>query len=437
MIKKIIFVSFLIGFNYIVIEGIAFGLYQFKYKDYSLFDIQTSKLAAIDAVTASNVYTIGDEYDEDVVVKKIVHPYIGYTTDGKTKSEDCVSDSPEDCYSRIKVSTDKPFAKRNDDNLIVGIFGGSFAYGTVRGTGSVEFYKVLLNEIPKFKDKEVIVYTFAAGGFKQPQQIMQLNYLYSLGAEFDIVINIDGFNEMAIPYYGYKLGEVHPSFPQSWSSFMQSALSAELLDAYSEKRSRINSHANYAKFSLIEGIRYSPTLNLLWRIKNDNYLQDVEALTVQIQSSKTSNNKDFRYQEVGPDYDFTDWDSLYRYSANIWAKSSVMMKATTEINGGQYFHFLQPNQNIDGGKLLSEEELKIAYAPDAGYGGVYNASHMHLREKFDYLKSNDVSFYDLSYHFKDTSDTLYIDTCCHMNYKGYGMVVTEVVRRITPTLINN
>ena len=31
-------------------------------------------------------------------------------------------------------------------------------------------------------------------GYKQPQQLMAYNYLLSLGAEFDAVINIDGYN---------------------------------------------------------------------------------------------------------------------------------------------------------------------------------------------------------------------------------------------------
>ncbi|MBX2849898.1 MAG: hypothetical protein KTR16_16355 [Acidiferrobacterales bacterium] len=433
MIKKIIFSTILIIFNYLVIEAISYGFHLFKYKNYDLAEIQKTKHAAIDAVNQGTVYTAGDEYSEKAILKKIIHPYVGYTIDGKIKSDDCVSESPQDCYTRIRVDTDKPFPKRSDDKLIVAVFGGSFSLGTVN-TGNVDFYKLWLGRIPQYQDKEIIVMSFAGGGYKQPQQVMSLNYLYGLGAEFDIVINIDGFNEMAIPHYGHRQGGVHPSFPQSWSAYMQSALSVELLDAYASKKVLVEKQASFAKFSSIPGFRHSPTLNIIWRIKNDNALLEINELSSEIQTSNSSENRDFRYQEVGPDYEFTDWPNFYRYSANIWAKSSVLMKAATEINGGQYFHFMQPNQHIEGAKILSDEERRIAYDPSLGYGRVFKESHQYLVEKFDYLEENEVAFFDLTYHFQDTPDTLYIDTCCHMNYKGYGFVVAEVVARITPYL---
>lgn len=416
-----------------MIEAISYGFYLYKYKNYSVSEIQESKQDAINAVNQGNVYTAGQELGESAILKKIVHPYIGYTIDGKIKSDDCISDNLEDCYTRIRVDTDKPFPKRDDDKLIIAIFGGSFALGTV-STGKIDFYKFYLNRLPEYKDKEIIVLSFAGGGYKQPQQLMSLNYLYGLGAEFDIVINIDGFNEMAIPHYGHRLAGVHPSFPQSWPAYMQSSLSADLLDNYAEKKQLVAGHASFAKFSSSKGIRYSPTINLIWRIKNDNSLKRINELSSDIQTISTTQNKDFRYQEVGPDYEFTDWPSFYRYTANIWAKSSLLMKAATEINGGQYFHFLQPNQHIDGAKILSEEERRIAYDPKLGYGRVFKESHQYLLEKVDYLEENNVSFFDLSYHFKDTPDTLYIDTCCHMNYKGYGLVVSEVISQIQPYL---
>ena len=34
-------------------------------------------------------------------------------------------------------------------------------------------------------------------GYKQPQQLTTLAYLMSIGGQFDLVLNIDGFNEVA------------------------------------------------------------------------------------------------------------------------------------------------------------------------------------------------------------------------------------------------
>ena len=56
-----------------------------------------------------------------------------------------------------------------------------------------------LSQLPRFSGKSFRFVRLAIDGNKQPQQLMTLNYLLTLGAEFDIVINLDGVNEASLP----------------------------------------------------------------------------------------------------------------------------------------------------------------------------------------------------------------------------------------------
>src|SRR5690606_21695101 len=62
------------------------------------------------------------------------------------------------------------------------------------------------------------VVTLALGGYKQPQQVMAVNWLLSLGARVDVVVNVDGFNEVALPLAESGSVGTHPFYPRMWSA---------------------------------------------------------------------------------------------------------------------------------------------------------------------------------------------------------------------------
>ncbi len=57
-----------------------------------------------------------------------------------------------------------------------------------------------------------MVLCFANGAHKQPQQLLILNYFLSIGQPLDMVINVDGFNEMAVSNLNRQAG-LHISMP--------------------------------------------------------------------------------------------------------------------------------------------------------------------------------------------------------------------------------
>jgi len=430
--KKLVFSVILALISYLVIEVFAYAAYRVKFGEFDLGVLGAQKQKAIESLNTAGVFLSQELGDEDVVVKPILHPYTGWQIDGKRRKPGCESEKPEDCYTRIKVATDKPLEKKAPNKLIVALLGGSFADGTASSGEQTLIRNFSRSE--RFKDYEVIIYNLAHGGYKQPQQLMHLAYYYALGAEFDFVINLDGFNEVAASYYNYRESAVHPAFPASWNFRVASSLNQDFLKLYSDKQQLLSSHARLASINIKPLINRSPLANFLWRIINQRFITKLSAIDHAVASSKKQDNRDFAYEALGPDYDFKDWDSFFEYTSTIWRNSSLALNALAEGQGAKYYHFLQPNQYIDGAKQLSEWERKNAVLPSGGYGNVYKQRRDHIVKQVVFLEQSGVSYYDLSYMFKKTPDTLYVDNCCHLNGKGYDMVVRKIVQTILAEL---
>ena len=87
---------------------------------------------------------------------------------------------------------------------IVGVFGGSVATWFAMLAGDALCAD--LNGNPLLRDRPPLVLSFAAGGMKQPQALMALNYFLSEGQRLDAVVLIDGFNEAALSYLNILQG---------------------------------------------------------------------------------------------------------------------------------------------------------------------------------------------------------------------------------------
>src|SRR5687768_10966075 len=89
-----------------------------------------------------------------------------------------------------------PYARANDRQYLVGIFGGSVAQAFCdRGTARLA---AALQRHADLAKREIVPLCFSHEGYKQPQQLIVLAYFLSLGQQYDLVINIDGFNEVAL-----------------------------------------------------------------------------------------------------------------------------------------------------------------------------------------------------------------------------------------------
>lgn len=105
------------------------------------------------------------------------------------------------------------------DAVVVGLFGGSVAAevaGSLAGA--------LLNHFASSAGDTPIwpvLIDLAHRGYRQPQQSLVFANMLADGIQFDIVISLDGYNEVVHPPAAYE-AHVHPNYPKQWSSVVGS-----------------------------------------------------------------------------------------------------------------------------------------------------------------------------------------------------------------------
>ncbi len=203
LVKKIFFYVVILLFMAVILELFVYVFLKVKLDNYSFSSlIETRNRIAGDNV--ANIVT-----DPSLVV---LHPYLGYVYDPTRNSKGLTSHHGGFSVSDYGFIDDhSPFYKAKKDSVVIGIFGGSVAFFfSVFGVDSLVQQ---LESSPFFKDKDIEIVRLALGAYKQPQQLLALTYLLSLGAHFDVVINLDGFNEVALPSAENIPNKVSPFFP--------------------------------------------------------------------------------------------------------------------------------------------------------------------------------------------------------------------------------
>lgn len=345
----------------------------------------------------------------------ILHPYVGF-----------VHGSGGD-YNEFGFRAAIPLLKRSDSVINICVMGGSVAKQLVQF--SVNTLKDRLADHPPFAGKKIQVVSVALGGFKQPQQLLALNYLLSLGAEYDMVINLDGFNEVVLPLSDNHPFNIYPSFPRHWNVYSRKSFpgrSLELMGMQAAERKARDDMATGMKGS---AVRFSNLGLFVWMLRDRASEARTLALDKEMRELLAASGSD--PQVNGPDYTFADTTGFLREQAGYWARCSRQMHALSGVSGFKYFHFLQPNQYVKGSKKLTPEELTTAYeAGEYIYKEAVERAYPMLAEEGRALGNDGVRFIDLTMLFVNEKATIYSDKCCHYNKRGYDLIASEIARSV-------
>ena len=207
-IKKLVFYILMTTLTWVLIELTAISVHFIKFHD--LYSPRKMKEKIVENINMGSPSTIstgnaGQRLGRWGVVE-VIHPYVGYVLDPHQNISEKGQISN---FGFVSKGSANPIRKKSPHAIIIGVFGGSFALHVYQNSS-------LLHERFNITGKEIVILNFARGGGKQPEQLSILAYMLSLGAEFDMIINIDGFNEVALPPAENIPKGVYPFYPRQW-----------------------------------------------------------------------------------------------------------------------------------------------------------------------------------------------------------------------------
>ena len=354
-----------------------------------------------------------------------IHPYLGFVSNTDTHPAAIPGYSSRQALEYgFPRNQEDLFHSPSPDRFVVAVFGGSVAVHV--SALDAAYLRRALSQQDALADREVIVVSMALGGYKQPQQLMALNWFLALGAHFDAVINLDGFNEVALSTAELVPNAVSPHFPRGWqvmvADFDQN-LRLELAQLSTARTRR----ASWAEFFDRSPWRYSLAAALIWNIADRRLAGEISVIDHRLMRYQS----DGSFHVRGPSYDA---EQAMQGIVDLWRRTSLQMHQLCQARNIPYFHFLQPNQYFAGTKPLSDEEKKRFWRRDHPYRAGVVEGYPLLVDAGQELLALNVSFLDLTHIFEDNRATLYADACCHLNPEGYGMMARVMASYIANKL---
>lgn len=361
-------------------------------------------------------------------LEEVVHPYFGYAVIPPAQA--LVGPLSLDA---LGFPNGGPFDRDHPPNsVVIGIFGGSVAAYFAK-SGGVQAIFEQVKALPSFAGKRLVVLTGAHIGMKQPQSLMALSYLQALGVDFDVVILLDGFNEVVNAPFDLVPAGVFPFFPSLWNQRVAN------LELDTVMRSRIGELA-YLKERrqdaiarlLASPLRHSHSVELLWALYDRSLETTIEAKRLELDTHKNDAQRD--YTATGPQWPHGSDDALSEDLAAFWFETSLQMRALTEARGGRFFHFLQPNQHVPGSKPMDAAEQSVAIRGGEAFAPHASRGYRFLRENGARLAAQGVHFHDLTQIFAETTEPIYIDNIGHLGRKGNEMMAAAMAEQIANDL---
>lgn len=341
------------------------------------------------------------------------HPYLGYTGHpGAFPWKD--TGTPFNAYGMLSTAKHPYPNPQNADEFVIAVTGGSVAE-IFANAGEAPLREAMSG---LGMTRRIVLVNLATGGYKQPQQLFHLQYALLAGFHFDAVLNLDGFNDLALAAHNAQHG-IHPLFPSGHhlgmlaklfgSPQLDPASVAQLHHYYTLHRIE----AQTLRLLRYVPLSYSPFLNLMGQLGSRLNQEYASRLKSQMaQNAIDELPAEFR----GPPFDQSG--SLYPSAVRTWQQASQMQFAISRAHNLPYMHVLQPNQYLKGSKPLSLDETKIAINSHNPWGITAKTGYPLLIKGGEALKQQGVPFYDLTQVFHSTYETLYVDDCCHFNGEG-------------------
>lgn len=315
-----------------------------------------------------------------------------------------------------------PFAKTDDRQFVIGIFGGSVgAYFCRLGAARLE---ERLRQSGSFTSRELVTLCFSHEGYKQPQQLLVLNYFLSIGQPFDLVINIDGFNEVALgrinDQYGWDVSmPSHEHLDALINLVNEATLTPAKLESlarivkYRQQLNGIAERSNRTRFASFEFV-----LRHYYGFVRRRYEQERVRFD-RLPSNPPANSA----IHVTPKIRERSGVAVYEDIAANWRTASVLMQQLLTARGAGYVHVLQPNQYYST-RLFAAAEKTIAFNAGSPFKEGAVLGYPFLEKALEPGALNAVHIFDTA------PEAVYVDDCCHYSVAGNRLLADFIAKAI-------
>lgn len=397
-------------FSYLILEGIA---------DRGIVGVRETQFRM----------TLGGAANHDY--SETFHPYFGWTHNPEVQTGEisCCDKTLRTNRFGFFDSSDG-IHKQSPDRLIVGICGGSVAWQM--SCAAEEVLKQRLGEISAFRGREVTFVRLAQPGYKQPQALFALTYYLLMGAEFDLILNLDGYNELALAGAENFRSHTALDYPQGWYVRSHDIVDPRDVDFSLRVFELRGTRQRAASRALKSPFRVFPTYQLWWFCQNERSRIEQVGIQEELQARRESRKGAFVHTGPHP-LAKTEQDALVE-CVRIWKQSSLELHRLCQAHGIAYFHATQPNQYDLNSKPLSEHEREACYSETIAYRPVIEAGYPALREAGNELRAAGVRQFDLTRIFEKVEETLYVDPYCHFNTRGSELLAEALIARVSEAM---
>src|SRR5579872_2430295 len=235
---------------------------------------------------------------------EVLHPYLGWVFNPDASA--ARGNRPHETPVNSLGFADSEFSiqRRSADQFVIGVFGGSVAL-QMSTIGEAKLRERLAAN-PALRGRKIKIVRLAMSGYKQPQQLMALNYVLALGGEFDIVVNVDGYNETALVVGENDGHHVFAAYPRAWDARLEdvvdpqdSAISYRLLKIRAQRQSR-------AQWIVHSMLRRTWTVSLLWKLQDQ--VLTTQQTNLGIELLQKFENQGHGFARQGPRQIYSDPD---------------------------------------------------------------------------------------------------------------------------------
>ncbi len=404
--------------TYLAVEVLAFASYFIITAEPLSLSALRQQRRTIIRKTSSEITVGGDpKYQRQTFKNIILHPYLGY-----------MQEPPKDFINNFGFPLRRQRSTPSGQSVVIAITGGSVAESFFDHVVADEEWTRLLRKVPGLEGVEIDYLLLGLRGYKQPQQLLSVAYYLSMGGRLDILVNIDGYNEVGLAEDMYRVG-VFPGYPYHWRPLTHVNVSPSQMRIAGIAVVLVDLRQQLAVTA--EALRYSISANVVWYLL-DGYIGD--RLSRYRSQLHNKIGHPFPYFRDGPIEAVQGQQDIYPWLADVWARSSIQIQSLTKAHGFTYLHFLQPNQYVAGSKPLSAEEKVVAFDSTSRHFRHVTNGYPELLKRDEQLQAQNVPFYDLTRIYQDIDETIYSDRCCHINQEGNRLMSQAIAREIKALL---